>query len=217
MKHLFLVFALFVAVECHAQVATNLDFRYPVRAINGQRVDLRYLFQHWHSKANAITNSRWVLLTGSILDDNAGGWVVDGKTESASGLSFHQKVLVVNPPRAEKQTLDTLLAQQHGLKKEDSALQSKEISLEYGTPQPATKHHHAALPANPANIPQQEASISNKESSVQNELTQLDKELAVIPTTETSTGKVYRVDFFVFATGQAHNGMPLLDFGTPTR
>src|SRR5579871_901170 len=115
MKALVTIFALMVAAKCSADSGTNLDFRFPVRVVNGQRVDLHYLFAHWHSSTGAVTNSRWVLLTGNIADDTPGGWVVDGKTESASGLSFKQRVLVLNPPRTEKQTLYRLLAQQNGL------------------------------------------------------------------------------------------------------
>jgi hypothetical protein len=132
MKALVTIFALMVAAKCSADSGTNLDFRFPIRVVNGQRVDLRYLFAHWHSGANAVTNSRWVLVTGTIADDTPGGWVVDGKTESASGLSFHQKVLVLSPPRAEKQRLETLLAEQKRLNKQNSALESAANSLQNG-------------------------------------------------------------------------------------
>lgn len=207
-----------VAAKCSADSAANLDFRYPIRVVNSQRVDLRYLFSHWHSGANAVTNSRWVLLTGTIADDTPGGWVVDGKTESASGLSFHQRVLVLNPPRAEKQKLESLLAQQKGLNKQNSALESAADSLQNGNvPQ---KHHHSATQQNISaqSIPQMEASVSNRESGVQSQLSTVDKELAAIPTTSSSTnGTIYRVDFFVLYTGRSQNGLPTLDFGTPTQ
>lgn len=216
-----MIFAVMVAAaKCCADSATNLDFRFPVRVVNGQRIDLRYLFTHWHSGANAVTNSRWVLLTGTIADDTPSGWVVDGKTESASGLSFHQKVLVLNPPRAEKQTLENLLAQQKQLEKQNHALESAANSLQNGNVPQNPRHHHNAAQQNVSaqSIPQMETNVSNRESAVQGQLNQADKQLAAIPTTNSSTnGTVYRVDFFVFYTGQSQSGMPTLDFGIPTQ
>jgi hypothetical protein len=220
MKALVTIFALMVAAKCSADSGTNLDFRFPIRVVDGQRVDLRYLFTHWHSSAGAVTNSRWVLLTGTIADDTPGGWVVEGKTESASGLSFRQKVLVLNPPRTEKQTLERLLAEHKGLDKQNSALESAANSLQNGNVPQKPKHHHTATQQNGSaeSIPQMEASVSNRESGVQGQLSAVDKELSAIPTTSTSTnGTTYRVDFFVFYTGQSQNGMPMLDFGTPTQ
>lgn len=213
MKALVTIFALVVAARCGAQTATNLDFRFPIRVVSGQRVDLRYLFAHWHSGPDAVTNSRWVLLTGTIADDTAAGWVVDGKTESASGLSFHQRVLVLNPPRVEKQTLDALLAQQGKLDNRNAALESG------NTPQ-RPRHHRNATQQNgqDASTSQTDATtVSNRESAVQNQLSDVDKEIAAIPTTESTNGTTYRVDFFVFYTGQNRGGLPTLDFGIPTR
>ncbi len=215
-----MIFALMVAAAtCSADSATNLDFRFPIRVVNGQRVDLRYLFAHWHSGANAVTNSRWVLLTGSIVDDNPGGWVVDGKTESASGLGFHQKVLVLNPPRTEKQTLENLLGQQKQLDKRNASLESAANSLQNGNVPQTPKHHHNAAQQNvsPTSIPQMETNVSNRESAVQGQLGQVDKQLAAIPTMSSTNGTAYRVDFFVFYTGQSQSGMPTLDFGIPTQ
>jgi hypothetical protein len=221
MKAFVMILALMVAAaRCSADSVTNLDFRFPIRVVDGQRVDLRYLFAHWHSGANAVTNCRWVLLTGTIADDTPGGWVVDGKTESASGLSFHQKVLVLNPPRAEKQTLENLLAQQKQLDNRNAALKSAATSLQKGNvPHPPKRRRTASLQnVSAESVPQMETNVSNKESAVQGQLSQVDKELAAIPTTNSSkNGKVYRVDFFVFYTGQSQNGMPTLDFGIPTQ
>lgn len=211
MKALVTIFALMVAARCSAQTTTNLDFRFPIRVVNGQRVDLHYLFAHWRSGPDAVTNSRWVLLTGTIADDTPSGWVVDGKTESASGLSFRQKVLVLHPPRAEKQTLDALLARQDQLDKRNAALESG------NTPQ-KPRHHHNATQQNSqdASNPQTENTVSNRENAVQNQLGDVDKQVAAIPTTDSTNGATYRVDFFVFYTGQAQGGIPMLDFGTPT-
>lgn len=214
MKYLFTIFALFAALTCGAQVTTNLNFRFPVRVVNSERVDLHYLFAHWHTGADAVTNSRWVLLTGSIAEDTPSGWVVDGKTESASGLSFHQKVFVENPPRSEKQTLETLLAQKEQIENR----QSKANSPQNGNPS-KPRHHHTATPQNGSDTAdsQGDTNVMDQESGVESPLGQLDKKLAAIPTTDSSTGAVYSVDFFVFYTGQARNGMPVLDFGLPSR
>lgn len=214
-----MIFALASATECGAQFATNLSFRFPVRVIDGQRIDLHYLFSRWHSHADAVTNSRWVHLAGSILNDSPSGWLVDGKTESASGLNFHQKVFVVNPPRAEKQTLETLAAQQSELKKQNAALKSKARSLEKGAGQQKPRYRRGAPPQNPSatTISQMETNVLNQESGIEDQLSQIDKALAAIPRASSPTGPVYHVDFFVFYTGQMRNRMPLLDFGIPTR
>lgn len=219
MKNLFMIFALLVATECGAQVATNLSFRFPIRVVDSQRVDLRYLFAHWHRGTDAVTNSRWVLLTGSIVEDTPSGWVVDGKTESASGLSFHQKVFVANPPRAEKQKLETLLGEQKDLTKQNAALKAEAASLEKASPPSNSSRRYRVRPQNisAAAKSQMETNVLQQESGVKGDLGELDKELAAIPTTHSSTGAVYRVDFFVFYTGQSWNGMPLLDFGIPSR
>lgn len=219
MKNLLIFFALFVAAECRAENTNNLSFRFPVRVINSQRVDLHYLFTHWHGSSDAVTNSRWVLVTGAIANDTPGGWVVDGKTESASGLSFHQKVLIVNPPRTEKQTLETLLDEKKQLEKRNAGLESEANSLENGTAPPKPRRHHVVVPENvsAAATAQKETNVLNQESSVESDLSQVEKQLAAIPTAGSKGGTAYRVDFFVFYTGQVQNGMPVLDFGIPTR
>lgn len=219
MKNLVVIFALFAAASSGAQESTNSpSFRFPVRVINNQRVDLRYLFARWHTAEKPVTNSPWVLLTGTIANDRVGTWVVDGKTVSASGVELHQKVLLLNPPRGEKQTLEKLLAEQSDLKKENSTLEGEENSLQKkaASPQSPSRHHRVA-PNYQATMDQKETNVLNQESSVESQLSQIDKQLAAIPTANTQTGMVYRVDFFTFSTGRALNGMPVLDFGIPTR
>lgn len=217
MKNLVVLLALFAAASSGAQVSTNNpSFRFPVRVINNQRVDLRYLFARWHTGDKPVTNSPWVLLTGTIAKDSVGTWIVDGRTTSASGVELHQKVLLLNPPRSEKQTLETLLAQQYDLKKENSSLSGEENSLQKRAASPQTSRHRRP-PNYQANIDQKETNVLNQEAGVENQLSRIDRQLAAIPTSDTSTGKVYRVDFFVFSTGRAQNGMPVLDFGIPTR
>jgi len=219
MKNLVVILALFAAVGSRAQVTTNNpSFRFPVRVINNQRVDLRYLFARWHTGDKPVTNSPWVLLTGTIANDKVGTWVVDGKTTSASGVELRQKVLLLNPPRSEKQTLETLLAEQHDLKKENSSLQGEENSLQKkaASPPKPTRRRWVA-PNYQATIDQKETNVLNQESSVDSQLSQINKQLEAIPTADSHTGKVYRIDFFAFSTGRAQNGMPVLDFGIPTR
>lgn len=219
MKNFLVILTLFAAVSSDAQVTTNNpSFRFPVRVINNQRVDLRYLFAHWHTGEKPVTNSPWVLLSGTIANDRMGAWVVDGKTTSASGVELHQKVLLLNAPRSEKQNLETLLAEQSDLKKENSSLQGEENSLKKkaaSAPKP-TRHHWVSL-SYQATIDQKETNVLNQETSVEDQLSQINKQLETIPTADSHTGKVYRVDFFAFSTGRAENGMPVLDFGIPTR
>ena len=219
MKNLLAIFVLFAAATAAAEsITNNPSFRNPVRVIGNQRIDLRYLFAHWHTGATAITNSPWVLLTGTIVSDRAGTWTVDSKTTSASGVELHQKVLLLHPPRSEKETLETLLAEQSELKKENSALQGEESSLKKKAASPPKPSRHHRILYNPqANLAQQETNVLNQESSVESQLAQIEKQLAAIPTANTHTGAVYRVDFFALSTGQVQNGMPVLDFGIPTR
>lgn len=214
-----MIFAWFTATSFGAPVSTNNpSFRFPVRVIGSQRIDLHNLFAHWHTGANAITNSPWILLTGTILSDRAGTWVIDGRTTAASGLELHQKILLLHPPRAEKENLETLLAEQSELKKENSALQGQESSLKKKAASPPKPTRHRRIIYNPqANLAQQETNVLNQESSVESQLAQIEKQLAAIPTANAHAGVVYRVDFFALSTGQAQNGMPVLDFGTPTR
>jgi hypothetical protein len=219
MKNLVVILALFTAASSGAQDKTNNpSFRFPVRVINNQRVDLRYLFARWHTGDKPVTNSPWVLLTGTIANDRMGTWVVDGKTTSASGVELHQKVLLLNPPRGDKQNLEKLQAEQHDLKKENSTLEGEENSLQKkaASPPKPTRHHWVA-PNYQANIDQKETNVLNQESGVEGQLSQINKQLEAIPTTKSETGMVYRVDFFAFSTGRAQNGMPVLDFGIPTR
>src|SRR5579864_9031037 len=168
MKNLVVILALFAAAASGAQVTTNHpSFRFPVRVINNQRVDLRYLFAHWHTGEKPVTNSPWVLLTGTIANDRAGTWIVDGKTTSASGVELRQKVLLLNPPRSEQQTLETLLAEQRDLKKENSTLQGEENSLQKkaASPPKPTRRRWVA-PNYRANIDQKETNVLNQESGV---------------------------------------------------
>jgi hypothetical protein len=223
MKYLTMIFALLIAAGARGQDTNNLSFRFPVRVIQNQRVDLRNLFAHWRSSTDAVTNSHWIRLTGTIADDTAGGWVVDGKTESASGLDFHQKVLVENPPRFEKRALEALLAQKEQLEN-GNASGANGNSSQNGNPQKPKHHHHnntnnVATPQNgsdDAGNSQGEKNAVNQGSSAASPLDRIDKELATIPTMNSPTGAVYSVNFFVFYTGQAQSGMPVVDFGIPT-
>lgn len=213
MKNLVLIIALFAAASYGAERATNANsgFRFPIRVIDSQRVDLHYLFAHWRTGSDAVTNSRWVLLTGTIAEDTPGGWVVEGKTESASGLEFHQKVFLINPPRAEEQTLEGLLAEEKELKDENSSLESDANSLK-------KIPKHRGIRINHAVVAQDETNLHGQESGVETNLNQIEKEVAAIPTTSSAHGgRVYHVDFFVLSTGTSRAGMPVLDFGLPSR
>lgn len=219
MKNLALIFALFIAAGAGAQESTNLSFRFPIRVVNGQRVDLRYLFEHWHTEANAVTNSRWILVTGKITEDNRSGWVVDARTESASGVTLHQTVLIQNPPRSEKQRLENLMNQRKELETKSASLDSKANSLESGMTKPDHPHPYPEQAYNALNapLPDNSLEVSNvlsQQSAVESEISQLDKEMEAIPNID---GTEYHVDFFVLYTGQIRNGMPVFDFGFPTR
>ena len=219
MRNLAAIFAIFAVAASGAPSTTNNpSFRFPVRVIGSQRVDLRPLFAHWKQGTDAVTNSPWVLLTGTIASDRGGMWVIDGRTTSASGVELHQKVLLMHPPRAEKESLDTLLAEQSELKKENSGLKGEENSLKKkaASPPKPTRHHWVS-PNYRAIMDQKETNVLNEESSVESRLNQISKQLAAIPTTSSHAGTVYRVDFFALSTGEVQNGMPVLDFGTPTR
>lgn len=216
MKNLAALFALIAAAGvAAAQETNNLSFRFPVRVVNGERIDLRPLFTHWGNKALSPTNSRWVLLTGTIAADRPDGWIVDGKTESVTGVELRQKVLLLSPPRKEKEALEMLLAEQKELKDENSTLAGDVKSAGKHPPQP--KYHHVHYIYNPRAVALEKTNLLNDESGVEGQLKQVDKELAAIPTTTAHEQTVYRVDFFVFWTGRVQNGLPAMDFGMPTR
>lgn len=212
MKCLAIIVALLVAAgAAAAQETNNLSFRFPVRVLNGQRIDLRPLFAHWGNKALSPTNSRWVLLTGTIAADRPDGWIVDGKTVSATGVELQQKVFLLSPPRKEKEALEMLLAEQKDLKEEKSTLAADVKSAGKHPPQP--RYHHIHYIYNSQAVALEKTNLLNDESSVEGDLKQVDKELAAIPHDSTD----YRVDFFVYWTGRVQNGLPSMDFGMPTR
>ena len=212
MKYLAIIFAFLTAAAAEAaQETNNPSFRFPVRVVNGARIDLRPLFANWSNKALSLTNSRWILLTGTIATDRPDGWIVDGKTESATGVVLHQKVFLLSPPRKEKEALETLLAERKDLQSENSTLAGDVKSAGKHPPQP--RYHHVHYIYNPQAVALEKTNLLNDESSVEGDLKQVDKELAAIPHDDTK----YRVDFFVYWTGRVQNGLPAMDFGMPTR
>jgi hypothetical protein len=106
-------------VVCTAKSQSKqFGFRYPIRVVEGKKYDLSYLFAHWRTATNAVTNSPWMAVSGKVVGYN-GGWIVDGKSLSAAGVETHQMFLLRNPPQSEKDKFDSELAKTIQMNQQD--------------------------------------------------------------------------------------------------
>ncbi len=223
MKIIVTLFALLCAVGAGAQGNTNLCFRYPIRVVGGTKVDLSYLFSHWHTGANAVTNGAWLRLTGTVIG-NSGGWIVDGETDSAANIKIHQHVLLLNPPIEEKVTFENASAQLDAINAKASKLREAAGSYDgqVGGTHVSVRAQEAGSGGGTDGTPT--LVVGKKSNQLQQKIdanakrtAELNNVIQGIPHTDAPSGRIYKVDFFVLSTGKVMNGLPALDFGTPSR
>lgn len=110
MKHLILIFVV-AMLACSAKCQDKFAKRWPIRVVDGKKTDLTYLFTHWLTASNAITNTAWMRIAGKVVQDNAaGGWIVEGGTYTATMKETRQKFVLRNPPAFEKEKFDVELS-----------------------------------------------------------------------------------------------------------
>jgi hypothetical protein len=223
MKIIVALFVLLCALGSEAQTNTNLCFRYPARVIGGARVDLSYLFSHWHSETNAVTNTAWIRLTGTVVGNSA-GWIVDGETDSAVKIKTRQRVLVLNPPTTEKATFENTSAELDAVNVQMSKIREEAGSYD-GQLRNGMRVSVRAQETSRSGTDEPPILVVGKKSddlqrridAISKRAAELHQVMESIPHTNMLSGRIYKVDFFVVSTGKIFNGMPVLDFGIPSR
>ena len=129
------VFALLLLLSvllADALPSSATPVRDPKRVVYGRVADLTPLLTWWTNRHGARPLTAWVHVTGTVIQTNAWGWVVQAQVEASaksdddSGTgsalkSGAQKVLLRNPPVTERAEFDSLSAQLKELESERSS------------------------------------------------------------------------------------------------
>jgi hypothetical protein len=169
----------------------------------------------------------WVRVTGPVEKYVDGFWQVDAQVEIAPGKVHHQKVLLRNPPKREKEIFD----QMHTLRVEAAQARSKYQSG-LASAKESDKTTATALGLGGATSSrllgraldsvamnsQEQAAKKEIDAHGQNATAQkLDAEANRIATANAAfkipEGEIYALDYFAAASGEFYYGMAVLDVG----
>ena len=230
-----------------AQESTPYCLRYPQRMISSTQVDLRGLMAWW-TNAQALqlrptikTNtqpvlpprplSSWVRVKGSICSEGMMGWIVEADIEEQPGASAHSRILLVHPPKEEKQKFDRLKAES----KQDQETQAsantaadanQEIVDEASSKAAALDTISSASPLltylvqgdelgysrAAGNASDRKKIMVTKSTASSEAASEADHELEEMP-----PGEQYTVDFFALRMAQEYQGLSIYDLGTMIR
>ena len=221
-----------------AQTNQSWSFRYPHRLIENSRIDLSPLFTWWTNVQTLRKDQpqgsvpprpwvRWVKLAGTNVGTVSLGSVVEGEIEEFPGKANPAKIVLRHPPGEEQRfeqlkaaSADLLAFREHARITSDMFKSSANRygqkasvldTVRYADPslnrrlQPrALDYGHRAS----AEIDRSHAA-SHAMSNADVERSLIDEELETIP----HSGNTYRLEFFIYRTGQTFHGMPVYDLG----
>ncbi len=189
------------------------------RVVNERTVDLTPLFHWWTNHTGARPLHAWAHLTGTVVATNALGWEIEGHSDTsrhttgaASQSQTHaseNRLLLRNPPAAEKGDFEKLSAQLKELNRQRSQLATQQTNAKnqantLAHSAPRTRLRNAEL--RQANAVQSEAGRELR--SVDAAIAALKKKLAAYPNTDH-----YVLDGFGLDTGEQVRGLPVYDYG----
>ena len=159
------------------------------------------------------------------------GWIVEGDIEERPGASAHSRILLVHPPKEEKQKFDRLKAES----KQDQETQAsantaadvnQEIVDEASSKAAALDTISSASPLltylvqgdelgysrAAGNASDRKKIMVTKSTAASEAASEADHELEEMP-----PGEQYTVDFFALRIGQEYQGLSIYDLGTMIR
>ncbi len=191
----------------------------PKRVVNEQTVDLTPLFHWWTNHTGARPLHAWVHLTGTVVATNSLGWEIEGHSDAthhttgaASQSQTHaseNRLVLRNPPAAEKGDFEKLSAQLKDLNRQRSQLATQQTNAKnqantLAHSAPRTRLRNAEL--RQAHAVQSEAGRELR--SVDSAIATLKKKLAAYPNTDH-----YVLDGFGLDTGERFGTLPVYDYG----
>ncbi len=217
-----LVWASLMAGSCPLLNATPL--KDPRRLINGQTADLTPLFKWWVKREGSRPLSAWLHVTGTIVQTNAYGWVVEARIEPAGHRAKsadappegQHRIVLHDPPLQDLAEFEQLHDQMSGLTEQHSALagqqtqakqQADAISREQRSLRRYGEHSPTlAVAAGDLHLAQKQT--NQQLQPVNQQMKDLTKKLAAFPNADH-----YEVDCFALKTGRSYQGMPVFDHG----
>ncbi len=199
----------------------------PKRMVNGQVVELSPLFKWWPHREGKRPLTAWVHVTGAIVGTNGLGWVVEAQvektdrpgrrteTEHAKGDGPH-RVILKEPPLAERAEFERLSAQLKALNAQHSKLTSEEAQAKnradaLGREARANRRYGArsrTLAAEHNQAAEVEKEAKQELKPLDQQLQAVKKKLAAFPHPDR-----YEVDCFALELQQDYTGLPLYDHG----
>ncbi len=174
----------------------------PHRMVEGRSVDLRPLFEWWHSHSGPRPLTAWVQVSGSITATNAWGWVVS----SAEG-----KILLRDPPLQDLAKFEQLHGRLKALEARHAGLASEEAHAKAdakaaGGANGRRNRARAAVAARARQVEvQDQAQIKDLDVQMQ----ALKKALSAYPNTDH-----YAVDCVALKTALIHDGLRVFEHGS---
>jgi hypothetical protein len=191
----------------------------PKRVVNEHAVDLTPLFHWWTNHSGARPLRSWAHLTGTVLATNSLGWQVEAKSdwsppEDEHGADAQQKtpdsrIVLKNPPAAEKAQFEKLSAELAALNKKRSELAREQAKAKQEVE--ALAHSGGAPRARSFQVRQARA-VENEAGrelkSIDAAIRGLKKKIAIYPNAEH-----FVLDCFALHTDQEFKGMRVYDHG----
>lgn len=201
----------------------------PRRLIHGQLVELAPLMKWWTNHSGSRPLAAWPRVTGAIVGTNAWGWVVEAQVErtdrheeeernSASGSP--SRILLSNPPLAERAEFEKLSAQLKELVHERGQLTGQETEAK-GRADAISKEQSASnrkgyrsrqLAQESRQVKLVEGQAATQVKALDQRIQDLKKQLANYPNLDH-----YELDCFALDTGKQYNGMAIFDYGSWSR
>ncbi len=197
----------------------------PHRWLDAEKVDLVPLFHWWTKHAGDRPLTYWVHVTGSIIQTNTWGWLLDAHLENSpardkkvsADVKNTVRIILKNPPLRKLAEFQGLVARQHSLNSQREVLSSR--AIEAGERAQALsaqqKADHRAHVRSAQSVTVEYKKWRQIEKQAQEQLKEVDQKikdlklkLAAFPDSES-----YIVDCFALDTGQRFNGIPVFDHG----
>lgn len=204
MKHSATLICCLLALALVAAPAAANPCTHPVRIVNGYTVDLQPLMTWWPQPKGMRPLSGWKHVRGTIVREDALGWVVKGKAE---GQKLATTFFLKNPPR------DTLRRFQE-LRRQLSEYQSARTEVTEFLKRPVSSDWYSywlaqsqwtAAPISVAEYNQATARLAQ----IDHKITSLHEELAPM---QDANGN-FKVDAFALNLQQIYNALPVYDHG----
>ena len=217
-----LLWAGLLAGTCPVLNATPL--KDPRRVINGQTADLTPLFKWWTKHEGSRPLSAWLHVTGTIVETNAYGWVIEARVEpgkhgakaASDAPPGPHRIVLHDPPLGDLAEFEQLHSQMSDLTQQHSALsgqqthakqQADALSREQSSLRRYGAHSRTlAVEAGDLNLTQKQT--RQQLQPVNQQMKELKQKLAAFPSADH-----YEVDCFALKTGRTYQGMAVFDHG----